>query len=192
MTRYKSFGGIGSGPMTSSPIPHQRSIRHLERSGNGLMDQSQNNQGPQQQQQIQGRGMPRTPVGVQYNSQPYQREEPFNMPSYPQRSGYPSQMVPQQQYPSVQHSMYGMNPNMNRNMNPNMNPNMNSNYQHPPMGYPQPMMGAQGQNCRLISEHVKNCPYCSKVYKRDSNLLITVIVILLLFIVVLLTKLADK
>ena len=188
--------------MTTSPIPHQRSIRNLGRSGNGMMDQPQNqgyqSQHPQQHQgyqpqhpqhpqhrqpqQIQGRGQ-RTPVGVHYNTpQPYQRQESFNLPSYQPYPSHPSQMVPQQQYPSVHPTMYEQNI---------------QNYQQRPMGYPQPiqqlpMVGAQGQNCRLISEHVKNCPYCNKIYKRDSNLLITVIVILLLFIVVLLTKLADK
>jgi hypothetical protein len=224
MTRYKSFGG-----MTTSPIPHQRAIRNVERGSMGMM-------GQQKQKYSQQRLPPRPqqlPSQSQYfngnysepYSQPSQPSQPYSQPSQPYSQ--PSQPYSQpysEPYsnspthltqPSNQTSVMGI---MGRAMSGGKTPIGVQYGQYPPTpSYREPYdpsgMGTSGmgksipqylipnspnfnyspqQNCRLISEHIKHCPVCCKIYKRDSNLLITIIVILLLFIVVLLTKLADK
>ena len=194
MTRYKSFGGMVDSPMTTTtPNPYHRAIRHMERNSNGMMDhpqtppysepysQSPQTYGPPPRQLPAARYselpprprrtgmMERTPVGVNYTTPP---STPYTEPFLGGMGGVGGMMRggnPYQFHQQQFHPLHGPGPM--------------SQQQH--QFQPQ-------QNCRLISEHIKACPICSKIYKRDSNMLITIIVILLLFIVVLLTKLADK
>jgi hypothetical protein len=69
-------------------------------------------------------------------------------------------------------------------------------YQQPPPPPSPPMTYQQQQpdelSCMTVSNHIKDCPICSKFYNCDNSVYIVCIVLLIIICIILLKKIIEK